>query len=295
MLASVHIQGHPPFADLAIPRLGGINLITGYNNAGKTALLRAVRLLAGSFTEEAKGAVSLVTEIEGRRVVLEGRLAASSNAGTPTHRGTAAPEHRPPPRVACVFPDGDDGPENARLLARLGRCDREALHEVLRTFRPELRSVACRGVAMVCDVGLPDPMPMGLMGAGMVQAARLLLAVMAAPGGLVLADEIGNGLHHKQLVPVWRSLCARAARNRVQVFATTHSEECIRAALLAQRATLTAAPGILQPPLLVHRIDDCAQSPWSRREGHICTTYAPDSLGRALDHASGSGLFIELR
>lgn len=306
MLASVHIKGYPPFEDLEIPRLGGINLITGYNGAGKTALLRAIHLLAGSFTVETTGTVGLVAESEGRRVVLEGRRAAApgaSHAGAPEHRDTKAPEHRaarcaagegvsrgrPPPAplpVACVFPDRDDERENARRLAQLGRGDRDALHAALRGFEPSLRSVESKGSALVCDTGLPNPMPLGLMGAGMVHAARLLLAVMTAKHGLVLVDGFENGLHHRQLGAVWRILCGRARRDRVQVFATTQSDECIRAALSAHAATLTAHPATLQQPLLVHRINDLAQARRSLRKGHICTTYPPDLLAYGLEYGT---------
>jgi predicted ATPase len=53
------------------------------------------------------------------------------------------------------------------------------------------------------------------------------LAIANAKGGIVLIDEVENGFHHQILADVWRSI-ADAARNfDVQVFATTHSWECV--------------------------------------------------------------------
>jgi hypothetical protein len=45
-LPSPRVQGYRLFDDLSIERLGRVNLITGKNNTGKSALLEAVRLYA---------------------------------------------------------------------------------------------------------------------------------------------------------------------------------------------------------------------------------------------------------
>ena len=45
----------------------------------------------------------------------------------------------------------------------------------------------------------------------------------------MLVDEIENGLHHSIQVEVWRLLFRLARANRMQVFATTHSMDCVRA------------------------------------------------------------------
>ena len=47
---------------------------------------------------------------------------------------------------------------------------------------------------------------------------------------MVLIDEIENGLHYSVLTQVWQAIAKAARQNDVQVFATTHSWECIRAA-----------------------------------------------------------------
>ena len=58
----------------------------------------------------------------------------------------------------------------------------------------------------------------------------LALAMGTATGGLLLIDEIENGLHHTVLEEVFVTLLELARTFDVQVFATTHSAECIRAA-----------------------------------------------------------------
>jgi AAA15 family ATPase/GTPase len=77
------------------------------------------------------------------------------------------------------------------------------------------------------------------MGEGMRRVLSLVLAIANAPGGVVLIDEIENGLHYSVQADVWKAI-ARAARDAdVQVFATTHSWECIEA---AHRAFKEAGP-----------------------------------------------------
>lgn len=80
------------------------------------------------------------------------------------------------------------------------------------------------------DIGLPRLVPVPFMGEGMRRLLSIVLAVANAPGGVVLIDEIENGLHHAVLKPVWQAIAQVARQVDVQVFATTHSYECITAA-----------------------------------------------------------------
>jgi AAA15 family ATPase/GTPase len=68
------------------------------------------------------------------------------------------------------------------------------------------------------------------MGEGMARLASLVLAIGNAQGGVVLVDEIENGLHHSILPQVWQAIDKVSRQFATQVFATTHSLECITAA-----------------------------------------------------------------
>ncbi len=72
--------------------------------------------------------------------------------------------------------------------------------------------------------------PLAFMGEGMVNLLALMSAMLVSPGGIFLVDEIENGFHYSVLPDVWRVLGESARRANVQIFATTHSFECIRAA-----------------------------------------------------------------
>ena len=61
----------------------------------------------------------------------------------------------------------------------------------------------------------------------------IAVAMGSVRGGMLLIDEIENGLHHSVLGNVFSNLLSMAKRFDVQVVATTHSAECIDAAFQA--------------------------------------------------------------
>lgn len=56
-----------------------------------------------------------------------------------------------------------------------------------------------------------------------------MLSLSCAKNGVLLVDEIENGLHYTILPDVWRIVFQLASELNVQVFATTHSWDCIKA------------------------------------------------------------------
>ena len=61
----------------------------------------------------------------------------------------------------------------------------------------------------------------------------IAVSMGAARGGMLLIDEIENGLHHRVLKDIFSNLLSMAKKFDVQVVATTHSAECIEAAFHA--------------------------------------------------------------
>jgi hypothetical protein len=80
------------------------------------------------------------------------------------------------------------------------------------------------------DVGLPRLMPLPFMGEGLRRLLSIVLGIANVPGGVVLIDEVENGLHHSVMKDVWNAIALAARQLDVQIFATTHSYECITAA-----------------------------------------------------------------
>ncbi len=68
--------------------------------------------------------------------------------------------------------------------------------------------------------------PIGSMGDGIWRILGLTLAIVNAKDGVLLVDEIDTGLHFSTMTDMWKLVWETAKRLNVQVFATTHSDDC---------------------------------------------------------------------
>ncbi len=119
------------------------------------------------------------------------------------------------------------------------------------------------------DIGMGRLLPLPLLGDGINRLLSLSLAIANASKGIVLVDEIENGLHHTVMPKVWKAIGDLARYYDVQIFATTHSRECIRSAHEAFKEER-------QYDFRLHRLD--------RVDGSIhATTYELETLEAALE------------
>lgn len=71
------------------------------------------------------------------------------------------------------------------------------------------------------------PVPLNSLGDGMLRVLQLALKLFPAKGGFLLIDEFENGLHYSVQEKVWALLFDMAEKLDIQIFATTHSWDCI--------------------------------------------------------------------
>ena len=134
-----------------------------------------------------------------------------------------------------VLPKSGSKSEDAAHLANL-RVHKQSdmLLKTLQLIEPRLQSIEdsiASGNPMIWgDVGLSEMIPLHVMGEGMTHVARIMLGIYSMSGGVVLVDEIENGIHHSVMPDVWKAIGKAAERFDVQIFATTHSFECIQKA-----------------------------------------------------------------
>jgi predicted ATPase len=164
------------------------------------------------------------------------------------------------------------GREDAILLGTLRkRKQGDVLLKPLQAIEPRLRSIvdnSSSGWPMIWgDVGLPELVPLSVMGEGMTRFASIVLGFVSAQNGLVLIDEVENGIHHSVLTDMWRVIDDSSRRYGVQVFATTHSFECVQAADQA----------IQTDDLALHRLEV--------DDGRCrCVTYERSEIAAAIRH-----------
>jgi AAA15 family ATPase/GTPase len=69
--------------------------------------------------------------------------------------------------------------------------------------------------------------PLSGMGDGINRVLSIILALVSSANGILLIDEFENGLHHSVQHKLWEVIFSMASKLNVQVFATTHSNDCI--------------------------------------------------------------------
>lgn len=77
--------------------------------------------------------------------------------------------------------------------------------------------------------GTNKPVPLKLMGEGINRFCNIAMN-MTSDVDYLFIDEIENGIHHSVQKDVWKAIGKVAREQDIQVFATTHSLEMIRAA-----------------------------------------------------------------
>lgn len=116
--------------------------------------------------------------------------------------------------------------------------DKYAVVEALQRLEPHIRDIDLRAeprlpfrsrVAVRVENGSSSTAPIGSFGEGVAWLFSLALGAAATPNKQLLVDDIDAGLHHRVMAHMWATVIDTARRRGLQVFATTHSIDCITA------------------------------------------------------------------
>lgn len=126
----------------------------------------------------------------------------------------------------------EDSDSFSRIAAKRG--GRQKLIELLQKVEPNLQDLQYLKLGsqplIYADVGLNDLIPLTQLGRGFIRLLRIFAAALLSESKIILIDEIENGIGYRAQVDLWKGLAANARQEDVQIFATTHSYECIQAA-----------------------------------------------------------------
>ncbi len=93
-----------------------------------------------------------------------------------------------------------------------------------------------------------EPVPLRNLGDGLQRTLGMILALVNAKDSLLLIDDFENGLHYSVQADLWHLIFRLAHRLNVQVFATTHSWDCIEG---FQRAAQNCQEDAYEESLLI--------------------------------------------
>lgn len=79
-------------------------------------------------------------------------------------------------------------------------------------------------------LGMKNAISITQTGQGFSKLFSLFCRMLLSKAKIVFIDEIENGLYYETLPEIWKGIATLVESEKIQVFATTHSRECILAA-----------------------------------------------------------------
>lgn len=153
-----------------------------------------------------------------------------------THRGSNA-AHAPQQNVHYLSNDAFNMSDVIQLwdLIQLTQAEDQVLSAVrlIDDQVKQLRSIGAgvpggRGSGFIVKLADQDrPVPLGSLGDGVRRMLAIAIVMSQCAGGRLFIDEIDTGLHHTVMSDLWRLILGTAKKLDVQVFATTHSLDCV--------------------------------------------------------------------
>ncbi len=105
--------------------------------------------------------------------------------------------------------------------------EEESLNKILKAFDSSINSFQIRSTGELrCDVN-NNWVELASLGDGTRYIISYFTALYNSSKGYLFLDEIENGIHYTNLDKLWEIILKISKEQNVQVFATTHSKECI--------------------------------------------------------------------
>lgn len=193
--------------------------------------------------------------------------------------GMVRPELKSEPRMPCVFVSPYGGEKTATLGTlwdKIALSDQEKdVVDALKIIDPRISAVSMVGgqrkyqprTAIVRAENISRPVPLRSFGDGLNRLFGIILSLVNAKGGVLLIDEFENGMHHTVQLDAWRTVFRLAQKLEMQVFATSHSWDCIEA--FQKAAAETPEVGVLVR--LTRRQDDVIPTVFTEEELAVAT------------------------
>jgi hypothetical protein len=155
-------------------------------------------------------------------------------------------EEVPETPISVVGTTGMQAAEVAFLFDKISLTpQQEQVLDCLRLVEPRIEGIALVGnnsrrdesarTPVIRVAGSRERYPLRTMGDGLSRLFHIALSMVNAQGGVVLIDEFENGIYWEVQDRLWPLIFRMADAFDVQVFATSHSNDCLRSFTAAWR------------------------------------------------------------
>ncbi len=263
-IKNIEIKNFKLFKDFKAEGFGRVNLIGGKNNVGKTAFMEAV-FLTTQLKEDVQHIFSALLNIEDNRNTIEEEIDNTAlvkilkkfvplelidHLGHKLTIGITQDKLR----LTILNDDKELDISQANNLGILTKHTasflssnsinnqtlkilfdgvkeqrkREELNKYLSDFDPDISDVdTIKELFNVYSISQSDWRSVFDYGDGIRHYIAYISALWANKNDFVYFDEIENGIHYTNLDKLWEIILTLSKEQNVQVFATTHSKECI--------------------------------------------------------------------
>lgn len=115
------------------------------------------------------------------------------------------------------------------MLAEIIKNKKEgAIIDALRLVEPKIKNIQLVDNAIMVDVGYATLLPINVLGDGVRKILNITLSIHKCSNGILLVDEIDNGLHHSVMQKLWEVIMKTCREFNVQFFAANHSIDVIK-------------------------------------------------------------------
>jgi hypothetical protein len=191
----------------------------------------------------------------------------------------AGPGNDPLSVIATKQEDPGDISDLFTQIAPLNPENENKLEELLRnSIEPRLRRLRYakpqgnHNHLVYVDLGEGSMLPFTQLGQAFARTLQIYCEIFANRPKILLIDEIENGLYYEGMEDFWKGLMAVLEDQDVQLFATTHSRECMEA---AHKAAVAMGGDPLRFLRLDRRVDDPGKI--------VATTFGKDEMQTAIE------------
>jgi len=187
--------------------------------------------------------------------------------------------YRPKPKdhpANCLFVTNFSAPPLYDLVSQsLENNLEQELIKPLQAVDSRIKDIVPAYKDVLVNIGVRRRLTINVMGDGIKRIATITACLINSNDqGILLVDEIDTGLHYTSLTHLWKAVLATLKeRPDLQLFATTHSDECVRA---------------LYEVLKEEHSDDLENAPATLirlergEDQHYATNYTPDVMYHTL-------------
>ncbi|MEA2019561.1 MAG: AAA family ATPase [Campylobacterota bacterium] len=264
LLEYIEIKDFKCFKDFHAKGFKRVNLIGGKNNVGKTAFMEAcyinvhsmdLKLLVFSLSV-IKAMRENLNILSGDNIDIKKYIELSNNIFTNSNKNCASftiEDIDGIKQYILKFNENDikvnindfsyevESLENIKFIDNFGLSNREIikfysaiqkkkkesfLNDILHEFDDRIESFKIIDSKPQCEIN-GNYHEITEFGDGVRHLVSIVTALFTCEKGYLFIDEIDNGIHYTQLDEIWKIILNLSDKLNVQVFATTHSKECI--------------------------------------------------------------------